>query len=169
MQINLWEATHLKRVLKIADIRATVHLGRLKPRSRNAVLRALRSGYIPSSRYRGTGLVAHKLLTHAGVFFIWGKTSGYTYLQWNDTAKMPLGLMDKLLELQTVDRTATQVAGKTVDMYRSDQRTLRFQQLKLAHHIPPLLVDYVSSPAYRSAVEPMIRLVETGGTLEVEV
>lgn len=169
MQLDLWEATHLKRALKIADIRATIHLGRLKPRSRNAVLRALRSGYIPSSRYRGTGLVAHKLLTHAGVFFCWGKMSGYTYLEWNSLQKMPLGLMEKFLELQTVDRTATEVAGTRVDMYQRHDRMIRFQTLKLAHHIPPLLVDYVSSPAYRSAVEPLIKAVETGGSFEVEV
>ena len=176
--MTIWNCHQLRR-LGAVDFRATVNFAGMKVRSKNAVLYALKNGWIRSGWVGGgSGMLAHRLMVTTDVFFVAtrlrtgrSRWNSYQYVDWRWRKDTPAWFVEKLQDIFTADRTAATIASMqwVEEKYKPDVRFVPFYVLKLQDHLPGILADYVATPEYKAAVAPLIALVEEGGQIEVAI
>jgi hypothetical protein len=174
--MTIWNCHQLRRINAV-DFKATINFSTMAAKGRNAVLYALRNGWIRSGWHSGTGLLAQRLMAPTGVFFVAtrlrkgrNKWNGFQYIDWRWNLETPGWFVERLKPLVEADRTAAEVAGKThTERYYDGSRYCPFYVLRVQDHLPPLLADYVATSEYRAAVAPLMALVEGGGRIEVNI
>lgn len=173
LNLTIWSCHQLRRIGAI-DFKATVDLSGLSRRSRNQVVIGLQWGWVRAMANSGTGLLTHKLLEEANVWFVFAKVRGWQQIYWaHATLLPPAGFIAGLEELRKADRTAAALTGKRVDddgtSLLQNRGLLDLYCLKVTDHLPPLLEPHVRTHEYRSAVAPLIELVNAGGRIDVNI
>lgn len=175
--MTIWNCHQLRRIGAV-DFRATVNFATMKARSKNAVLFALRNGWIRSGWQGGAGMLAHRLMVTTDVFFVATRLrkgsnlwNSFQYIDWRWRQDAPDWFLERLAPIVEADRTAATIANlqQRIEKFYPGTRWCSIHALRIQDHLPDLFADYVATSEYKAAVAPLIELVETGGQVEVDV
>ena len=186
IDLTIWNCHQLRR-LGAVDFKAMVHFGGLTVRAKNSILFALNNGFTRSGQHYGSGLLAYKLLQMSGQFHLITSTRRRTtrwggspyWISWLATrdpvtriCHPPAWFVERMAPIVEADNTAAALQNFkhfNASTLEPNSGYHRFWVLKLTDHLPSVMADHVASDEYKAAVAPLIRLVEEGGQMEVDI
>jgi hypothetical protein len=165
------DACQQLRALGVLDVRATLRLRDLTPRSRQMMIRYLREGWIRTTMKSGVGYFLSLLMAQYPPFWCLHGARKHNWLCWGINSQFaPEEVTDGIRQIAVADYIATKVGGiAPFHDFSEPHSQHKFLTIDPEPLVWPIVHAYTSTIQYQLKVKPIVDLIERNEDFAVQI
>lgn len=178
LSVNLDGCQQL-RALGVLDLRATLRLRDLTPRSREMMIKYLREGWVRTTTKSGVGYFLALLMAQYPPFWCLYGARKHNWLCWGINSNLaPEEVTEGIRQVAVADYIAAKFQLhatpeprliSSLDELGEPHSQHKFRVLKPEEHVWPILRAYTSRIQYQLKVKPIVDLIERNEDIAVQI